>query len=89
MSIPLNRYRNLDRSDIEAAIKFVKGTLDVKDAPSWIKRFKKEDKKLTIKKNNLFIDGLMVVGNDERDTLMRIRQRQYCGSKQRCRVLHH
>ena len=71
MSIPLNRYRNLDRSDIEAAIKFVKGTLEAKDAPSWIKRFKKEDKKLTIKKNNLFIDGLMVVGNDERETLMR------------------
>ena len=71
MSIHLNRYRNLDRSDIEAAIKFVKGTLEAKDAPSWIKRFKKEDKTLTIKKNNLFIDGLMVVGNDERETLMR------------------
>ena len=71
MSIPLNRYRNLDRSDIEAAISFVEGKLEAKDAPSWIKRFKKEDKKLTIKKNNLFIDGLMVVGNDERETLMR------------------
>ncbi len=71
MSLSLNRYRNLDRTDIEAAIKFVQGSLDSKDAPSWIKRFKKEDRKITIKKNNLFIDGLMIVGNNERDTLRR------------------
>ena len=69
--IELNRYKNLQRSDIDAAIKFIQGSLDAKDAPSWIKRFKKEDKNIKIKKNNLFIEGLMVVGNDERDTLMR------------------
>ena len=71
MTIELNRYRNLQRSDIEAAMKFVKGTLDAKDAPSWIKRFKKEEKDIKILKNNLYIEGRMVVGNDERDTLMR------------------
>ena len=71
MSLSLNRYRNLDRTDIEAAIKFIQGSLEPKDAPSWIKRFKKEDRKITIKKNNLFIDGLMVVANNERETLMR------------------
>ena len=71
MTIELNRYKNLQRSDIDAAIKFIKGTLEPKDAPSWIKRFKKEDKNIKIQKNNLFIEGLMVVGNDERDTLMR------------------
>ena len=53
MSLSLNRYRNLDRTDIEAAIKFVQGSLDSKDAPSWIKRFKKEDRKITIKKKKL------------------------------------
>ena len=41
----INRYKNLQRTDIENAIKFIKGTLDAKDAPSWIKRFHKEEEK--------------------------------------------
>ena len=71
MSIELNRYKNVDRSDIESAMKFVQGKLEAKDAPSWVKRFKKQDHKFEVKKNNLFIDNLLVVGNDERDTMMR------------------
>ena len=72
MSIAINRYKNLQRADIDNAIKFLQGNITAKDAPSWVKRFKKEDTPMEVRKDkNLYIDGLLLVGNDERDSLMR------------------
>ena len=69
--LEFNRYKNVNKKDIELAKKFIAGNIKAADAPSWIKRFKKEGRDIKVKSNNLFIDGLQVVGNDERDDLMR------------------
>ena len=64
----LNRYRNVNRKEIDEAKRFLSGQLDKSKVASWVKRF---DKHLEVKGNELLLDGKIVVGNDERDDLMR------------------
>ena len=66
--IELNRYRNVNRADIDAVKKFVTGNKKGSAPTSWAKRFKD---KLTVKNGDLLLEGRIVVANEDRDDLMR------------------
>ena len=65
----LNRYRNVNKKEIEDAKRFVlSSTKDKSKVASWVKRYADH---LTVKDGKLLLDGRQVIGNDERDDLMR------------------
>ena len=67
--IELNRYRNVNNSDIETTKLFVTGKLKgTEKPPTWANRFKDE---LSVKKGNLMLGDRVVVSNQERESLMR------------------
>lgn len=66
--IALNRYRNVNKKEIEEAKSFLSGKLDKNKVASWVKRYADH---LQVKKGKLMLDDKIVVGNDERDDLMR------------------
>ena len=66
--IELNRYRNVNKKEIEDAIKFLSNKLDKKETASWVRRYADH---LTTKGGKLYLDDKQVIGNDERDDLMR------------------
>ena len=67
-TIELNRYRNVNRADVDAVKKFVSSGKKGSAPTSWAKRFKD---KLTVKGSDLLLDGRIVVANEEREDLMR------------------
>ena len=65
----LNRYRNVNKKEIEEAKRFVlSDNKDKSKVASWVKRYADH---LTVKDGKLMLDGRQVIGNDERDDLMR------------------
>ena len=65
----LNRYRNGNKKEIDEAKRFVlSSTKDKSKVASWVKRYADH---LTVKDGKLLLDGKQVIGNDERDDLMR------------------
>ena len=65
----LNRYRNVNKKEIDDAKRFVlSSTKDKSKVASWVKRYADH---LTVKDGKLLLDGRQVIGNDERDALMR------------------
>ena len=66
--IELNRYRNVNKKQIEEAKAFLSGNLDKSKVASWVKRFADH---LTTKGGKLLLDGKEIIGNDERDDKMR------------------
>lgn len=66
--LELNRYRNVNQTDIEKVKLFLSGKSKEKTLPSWAKAFKEH---LSVEKGNLKLGDRIVVSNQEREALMR------------------
>lgn len=66
--LELNRYRNVNQSDVETVKSFLSGNNKKQVLPSWAKAFKEH---LSLEKGNLKLGDRVVVSNQEREALLR------------------